>query len=100
MVRRGLVTVSHVGDRHGGLAADDLRQHAGVAWAEMSHDDIGQADIRRHRAKQLLERFDATRRSTDTDDGNAWTLWHGRHLHSEACGKFSGFVAGPRRLPE
>ena len=62
--------------RHGGAAADQLRQQAVVVWRQVLHQHESQLAVRRHVREKRLECFQASGRGTDADDHGAggWRL--------------------------
>ena len=97
------LTIRGVEDPHSGGAAEDLGQHTFVAGGKVGHDDKRHAVVCRHSPEELLQRFDATCRGADADDGqigcHAFTLF----LHFPLGNGFSGgsqFLCDTRRAPK
>ena len=63
------LAVSRREDRQVCGPAQDLRQRALIALAEMRHDDKRHAGFRRHRRKKRLQRLDPAGRRANADDG-------------------------------
>jgi hypothetical protein len=76
--------------RHAGEALQQARQRADVQGIEMLDHDEGHAAAGRHVAQEFFERFEASGRAADADDGEV----RGGGFHF--CGRFAGRLSGAR----
>ncbi len=62
-------TVGGLGDRHGAVLTQHVRQPAFAGGVEMHHNQEGHAAVGRHRLEQADQRLDAASRGAATYDG-------------------------------
>ena len=75
-----LHSVPYLNDIHLGETLQQLRQHAGVAWIQVRHENKSDIAVRRHSREELFESFQAASGRTDPGDaeGRAVTFWEER----------------------